>query len=204
MNTLSASEMMKIANVMQSRVHKKRLKEQRVEAETIQIAVEFLPSLLLEIAIAHLSTTISKLGQLVADASDHIKSLQDVAQLYVENNHKKKYGDKLAKDIDSGKMAMSQNKDLLRNDVEIGGKYLASTSDFSFFYSNILKSQTKIEQELERICKAYVPLQDSMLAFNKFVDDLHNKLHIYDNEKAKRLRSLKELKSLLTSQVDIL
>lgn len=83
MKNLSTSEMMKIASVMQSRVHKKRLKEKKVEAETIQTMIDILSSLLPETSIAYLSTPISKLGQLIADASDQIKSLKDIAQLYL-------------------------------------------------------------------------------------------------------------------------
>lgn len=113
MNNLSESEMMKIASVMQYRVHKKRLKEQRVEAETIQTVVDFLSSLLLETSMAHLCTPISKIRQLVANAFDKIKSLEDVAQLYAKKSQKKKYGEKQANDIDSGKMALSHNKSLL-------------------------------------------------------------------------------------------
>lgn len=158
MNNLSVSEMMKIANVMQFRVHKKRLKEQRAKAEIIQTTVDILSSLLPETSTTHLSTHISKLGQLVADASDQIKSLEDAAQLYVEKSHKKKYGEKLAKDIVNGRMALSHNKDLLSKAIQTGGKYLASTSNVSFYYSNISKRQTEMEIELEMICKAYIPL----------------------------------------------
>lgn len=120
-----------------------------------------------------------------------------------EKSHKKKYGDKLEKNIESGKMALSNNGSLLKKATESGGKYLSSTSNVSFFYSNISKSQIETEQEMERICKAYVPLQDSIHAFNRSVDDLHDRLNKNDNEKAKRFRSLRELKSQLTSQVDI-
>lgn len=66
----SASKLMEITIVMQSRAQKKRLKEQRKEAKTIQIVVENLSSLLPETDIGNLSTPTSKLGQLVADASD--------------------------------------------------------------------------------------------------------------------------------------
>lgn len=204
MNTLSASEMLKISNVMQSRVHKKRLKEKNIEAETIQNAVEILSGLLTETVVAHLPTPISKLSHLVSDASDQIKSLEDTSQMSIEKSHKKKYGDQLAKTIENGKMALSHNGTLLRKAIESGGKYLAFTLNVSFFYSDISKSQVETQQEMERICKAYVPLQNSIHAFNRSVDDLNDRLNKNDNENAKRLRSLKYLKSLLTSQVDIL
>lgn len=201
---MRASEMMNIASVMQPRAHKKRLKQKRVEAETIQNAVDILSSLLPDTSTTHLTSPIRKLGQLVADAFDQIKSLEEATQTYAEKNHKKKNGEKLAKDINTGKMALSQNKDLLGKAIEIGGRYLASTSNVSFCYFDITKRQTEIEKELERICNTYVPLQDSIFSFTKSIDDLHHRLETYDHEKAKRLRSLKELKSLLTSQVDIL
>lgn len=134
---MSTFEMLKIPTVMQSRSHKKRLKEQRMEVETIQNAVNTLTSLLLETAIGHLTTRISKLGQLLADASDQIKSLEEATQTYDEKSYKKKHGEKLMKEIDTGKIALSLNKDLLRKAIEKGGKYLASTSNVSFFYSDI-------------------------------------------------------------------
>lgn len=59
---LSAYELMEIASVMQSRAQKKRLKEQRKEAETIQTVVEILSSLLPETETSNLSTPIAKLG----------------------------------------------------------------------------------------------------------------------------------------------
>lgn len=204
MTTLSASEMMKIANVMQSHAHKKRLKEQRIEAETIQNAVEILSGLLPETSVAHLPTPISKLGQLVADASDQIKSLEDASQISPEKSHKKAYGDKLAKHIENSKIALSHNGSLLKKAIESGGKYLASTSNITFFYSDISKNQVETEQEIERLCKTYVPLQDSIHAFNRSIDELHDRLNMNDNERAKRFQSLRELKSQLTSQVDIL
>lgn len=71
--------MVKITNVMQSRAHKKRLKEQRIEAQTIQNAVEILSGLLPEIDVAHLPTPIRKLGPLVVDASNQIKLLEDAS-----------------------------------------------------------------------------------------------------------------------------
>lgn len=76
---MSASKLMKIATIMQSKVQKKRLKEQRMEVETIQNVIDILTSLLPKTAIGHLSTPIVKLGQLIVDASDQLKSLEEVA-----------------------------------------------------------------------------------------------------------------------------
>lgn len=118
-DNMSTSEMMNIASVMQSIAHKKRLKEQRVEAETIQNAVDILSSLLPKTSTTHLTSPIRKLGQLVADASNQIKSLEEKTQTYAEKSHKKKYGEKLAKDIDTGKIALSHNKTLLGKAIEI-------------------------------------------------------------------------------------
>lgn len=79
-------------------------------------------------------------------------------QTYAEKSYKKKHGEKLMKGIDTGKIALSLNKDLLIKDTEIGGILLASTSNVSFFYSNINNSRIETEQELEKIYNAYVPL----------------------------------------------
>lgn len=136
-DNMSASEMMKIALVMQSRTQKKRLKEQRMEVETIQNVVDILTSLLPETTRGHLTTPICKLGQLVADASDQLKFLEEVAQNNAENSYRKKCGEQLLKEIDTGKIALSLNKDLLRKAIKTGGKILASTSNVSFFYSDI-------------------------------------------------------------------
>lgn len=76
---MSALELLEFATVMQSRAQKKRLKEQRKEAKTIQIAVEILSSLLPETTIGNLSTPIVNLGQLVSDASKQLKSLEEAA-----------------------------------------------------------------------------------------------------------------------------
>lgn len=60
-DNMSTSKMMKIASVMQSRAHKKRLKEQRVEAKTIQNVVDILSNLLPETSTTHLTSPISNL-----------------------------------------------------------------------------------------------------------------------------------------------
>lgn len=181
----SASEIMNIATVMQSRAHKKRLKEQRMEAETIQNVVDILTSLLPETATGYLTTPICKLGKLVANASDQLKSLEEETQTYAEKSYRKKCGEQLMKEIDTGKNALSLNKDLLSKAIETRGKILASTSNVSFFYFDINNRRIETEQELEKICNAYVPLQDSVFSFGKFVDDLQNRLDTYDFEKAK-------------------
>lgn len=46
-----------------------------MEVETIQNVMDILTSILPETATGHLLTPIGKLGQLVADASDQLKSL---------------------------------------------------------------------------------------------------------------------------------
>lgn len=173
-DSMSASKLMKIATVMQSRAQKKRLKEQRMEAETIQNAIDILSSLLLEIAIGHLSTPIGKFGQLVTDASDQLKSLEEASQTYAKKSYRKKHGEQVMKDIATGRIALSLNKDFLRKAIEIGGRIIASISNVSFFYIDINQRRTKIEKELAKICSDYVPLQDSILAFGKTVDDLQN------------------------------
>lgn len=133
---LSASELMEIAIVMQSQAQKKRLKQQRKEAETIQTVVDILSSLLPETDTSNLSTPIGKLGQLVTNATDQLKSLEEATHTLDEKNYRKKRGEQLMLDIDKGKISLSVN---LRTVVEIGGKLLAYTSKVSFFYSNLKK-----------------------------------------------------------------
>lgn len=84
------------------------------------------------------------------------------------------------KEVDTGRITLSFNKDLLRKAIEIGGKILPSTSNISFFYSDINHRWTETKQELEKIHNAYVALQDSIFSFGKSVDDLQNQLDIYD------------------------
>lgn len=124
---------MEIATVMQSRAQKKRLKEQRKEDETIQIVVEILSYLLPDTAIGNLSTPIGNLRQLVGDSSDQLKSLEEGAQTFAEKNYRKKRGEHIMKDIDTRRIALSLNKDLLRKAIKIRGKIIAYTSNVSFF-----------------------------------------------------------------------
>lgn len=86
------------------------------------------------------------------------------------------------KDIDTRIIALSLNKDLLRKAIETRGKIIAYTSNVSFFYFDINQRRIEIEQELAKICNAYVPLQDSIFVFSKSVDDLQNQLDTYDQE----------------------
>lgn len=138
---MSTSELMEIATLMKYRAQKKILKEQRKEVETIQTVIEILSSILLETDIGNLSTPIRKLGQLVADASDQLKSLEEAAQTLVENNYRRKRVEQFMKDIDTGKIALSLNKDLLKNSIETEGRILAYTSNVSFFYTYLKKRQ---------------------------------------------------------------
>lgn len=99
--------------------------------------MEILSSLLSETVIGNLSTPIDKLGQLVADASDQLKSLEEEPQTMAEKKYKKKRKEQIMKDIDTGKIALSPNKDLLRKSIETG--VLAYISNVSFFYADIVK-----------------------------------------------------------------
>ncbi|XP_059069509.1 DEK domain-containing chromatin-associated protein 4-like [Cryptomeria japonica] len=76
MDSLSSSQLMEIAQAMQSRAHKKTLKEQRKEAETLRTKVEILSSLLLKTDIENLVTPMDKLGQLVVDVDDQLKTFE--------------------------------------------------------------------------------------------------------------------------------
>lgn len=80
-----------------------------MEAETIRNDVDILSSLLTKIAIGNLSTPIGKLGQLVADASNQPKSLEEVVQTYAEKSYRKKRGEQIMKDIDTGRIVVSLN-----------------------------------------------------------------------------------------------
>lgn len=149
--------------------------------------MEILSSLLLETAIGNLSTPIDKLGQFFADASDQLKSLEEATQTIAKKSYRKKRGEQIMKDYDTKKISLSLNKDLLRKAIDYGGKIISYTSNVSFLYADIVKKWTKIELELEKICNAYIPLQDSVLAFSKSVDDLQSRLDVYDFEQVKRL-----------------
>lgn len=91
---------------MQSRAHKKRLKEQRIELETIQKALDILTNLLPETSTRHLSLPIIKLGQLVIDASDQLTSLEESVHAYAEKGYRKKRGEQIMKEIDIVKLAL--------------------------------------------------------------------------------------------------
>lgn len=116
-----------------------------MEAETFQNVVDILSSLLPKTSTGNLSTPIGRLGHLVANASDQLKSLEESMQTYVEKSYRKKRGEQIMKDIDTRRIALSLNKDLLRKAIEIGGKILAFTSNVSFFYSAINQRQKKTE-----------------------------------------------------------
>ncbi|XP_059068496.1 uncharacterized protein LOC131859002 [Cryptomeria japonica] len=77
MDMLSSTELMEISTAMQSREKKKRMKEQQKEVEIIKHAVEILSSLLPETDTNNFATPIDKLGQLVNDVGEHMKTFED-------------------------------------------------------------------------------------------------------------------------------
>lgn len=90
MDNLSSSQLMEIATTMQSRAQKKRMKEQQRQAETIKITVDILSSLLPETNTESFVTLIDKLGQLVTDVGDQLKTFEDATYISVEKDYKKK------------------------------------------------------------------------------------------------------------------
>ncbi|XP_059064624.1 uncharacterized protein LOC131856734 [Cryptomeria japonica] len=91
MDNLSSSQLMKIAQAMQSRAQKKRLKEQQKEAKTMRTTIEILSSLLPEIDLENLVTPMDKLGQLVVDVGEQLKTFEEATYISVEKDYKKKH-----------------------------------------------------------------------------------------------------------------
>lgn len=75
---------------MQARDQKKRMKEQQREAKTIITTVDILFSLLPETDTKSFVTPIDKLGQLVINVGEQLRTFEDVAYILVENHYKKK------------------------------------------------------------------------------------------------------------------
>lgn len=86
MDKLSYTKLMEIATTMKSWAKKKRMKEQWKEAETIRRLVDILSSLLPNSDTGSFATPIDKLGQLVSDVGEKMKSLEDATYITVEKN----------------------------------------------------------------------------------------------------------------------
>lgn len=88
MDILSSTKLMEIANAMQSQ-DKKKMKKQQKEAATIKNAIEILSSLLPETNTDNFVTLINKIGQLVTDVREQMKSFEDATYLNVEKEYNK-------------------------------------------------------------------------------------------------------------------
>lgn len=106
--------------------------------------------------------------------------------------------------IDKGKVALTVNKDLLKNALETRGKILDTISKFSLFCADLNEKREDAEKELEILSETFRPLNDSTILFGRSVVDLHHKLEMYELEQVKRIRSLKELQTQLIPKVEIL
>lgn len=168
------------------------MKEHQKEVEIIRNAIEILSSLLLETDTDIFVTPIDKLGQLVSNVGEQMKSLEDVAYVSVEKYYKKKREQHLVKDIDKGKVAITVNKDYLKEALETGGKILSSVSKFSYFCA-YLKKKKEAEQELEVLSESSKPLKHSVSNFGRLVVELQHKLKAYESEQVKRIKSQQEL-----------
>lgn len=194
---------MEIAIAMQSRAKKKRMKEQQKEDQTIHCAVEILSSLLSEMNTNRLSTPIDKLNQLVVDTGEQMKSFEDATYLNVENKFKKKRN-QLMNDIDKDKVALTVNKDHIKDAIETRGKILSTITKFSLFCDDLMKRKQEVEKELEVLSESFIPLNDSTITYGRLVVELQHKLKYYENEQVKRTKSLQELQTLLIPKVEIL
>lgn len=145
MDKLSSIELMEIATSMQSRDKKKRMKEQQNEVETIRNDVDILSSLLLETDTGNFATPIDKLGQLVSDAGEKMKSLEDAAYVNVEKNYKKKRIEHLMSEIYKGKVTLTINKDCLKEALENECKILSTVSTFSLFCVDLKKKREEVD-----------------------------------------------------------
>ncbi|XP_059065741.1 uncharacterized protein LOC131857340 [Cryptomeria japonica] len=90
MDNLSSSQLMEIARAMKSRAQNKRMKEQRRKIEIIRTIVDILSSLLPKTDTKYFITPMDKLGQLITDARDQLKTFEEVAYIRVEKCYKKK------------------------------------------------------------------------------------------------------------------
>ncbi|XP_059068738.1 uncharacterized protein LOC131859188 [Cryptomeria japonica] len=81
MDNPSSSQLMEIATIIQSRDQKKRMEEKQREVETIRAAVDILSSLLPETDTKSFVTPIDKLGQLVTDVRDQLKTFEDATYI---------------------------------------------------------------------------------------------------------------------------
>ncbi|XP_059067731.1 uncharacterized protein LOC131858498 [Cryptomeria japonica] len=64
--------------------------------------------------------TEKKLGQLVVDASEQLKSFEESVHALAKKDYRKKREEKLISEIDKGKVALIVNKDLLKTGIETG------------------------------------------------------------------------------------
>lgn len=122
------------------------MKEQQKETETLINAVEFFSSLLVEIDIVDFANLIDKLGKLVSDARDQIKSFEEVAYDYLEKYYKKKKIDKLITNIEKGKIVLKNNKDDLKKALETRGKILSTVGKFSLFCVDLKKKKEEAKK----------------------------------------------------------
>lgn len=107
-------------------------------------------------------------------------------------------------EIDKCKVALTVNKDLLKNGLETKGKILATVSKFALFCANLKEKREDAEKELEILSETFRPLNDSVIRFGRSVVELHHKLEVYEHEQVKHVRSLKELQTHLIPKVEIL
>lgn len=161
MENLSSSQLMEIAQGMQSRAHKKRMKEQQREAKTIRTIVDILSSLLPNTNTKSFVTPIDKLGQLVINAIDQLNTFEDAAYILVEKDYKKERTKQLMSNIDKGKLSLMVNKDLLKTRLETGGKILATVSKFSLFCVEIRKKRDDSQEDLEVLREGFKPVNDN-------------------------------------------
>lgn len=86
MDNLRSSQLIQIAQAIQSRSNKKILKEQQKEVETLRMVVEIMSSLLPETGIENLVTLMDKLVQLVVDVGDQLKTFEEATHISVEKD----------------------------------------------------------------------------------------------------------------------
>lgn len=179
MDTLSPTELMEIASNMQSRAHKKIMRAQRKEAQTIQAAIDILSSLLPEIDIDNLSTPIEKLDLLVTSTGEQMTSLEEATIKNVEKEYEKRRIEQLMKDIDRDRVGLAMNLEQIKEALQT---IVSTTCNFSLFLDEIDKKKKAEQHELKVLSESFNPLNDSATIFGREVICIQQKLKTYEAE----------------------
>ncbi|XP_059065914.1 uncharacterized protein LOC131857400 [Cryptomeria japonica] len=99
------------------------------------------------------------------DSKPKMKYFEDATYVSVEKEYKKQQTEQLMKDIDKGKVALTMNKDYLKEALETSGKILSIVAKFSLFCEDLKKKKEEAEKELDVICESFKPLNDSAINF---------------------------------------